>query len=323
MKRYLITGGAGFIGSNFIRYMLEKYPDCAVVNYDQLTYAANPETLDGLSGNDQYSFVRGNICDKTLLAETINKFGVDTLVHFAAETHVDTSITSPGQFVITNVLGTQALLDVANQFHLRFHHVSTDEVYGSLGKSGKFHEKRRYHPRSPYSASKAGSDHLVQAYHETYGLATTLSHCSNNYGPYQFTEKVIPLFVTHLIDGRKVPLYGSGENIRDWIHVRDHCRAIDLILEKGRIGEDYCIGGDCELSNLDLTRRILKAFGKDDSFIEYVVDRKGHDFRYALSSEKIKNRLGWKPEYSFEEGLRETIEWYKNNESWWRRKLEQ
>ncbi len=317
MKTCLITGGAGFIGSNFVHYMLDKHPDYVLINYDKLTYAGNVDNIKDIGKNPQHLFIRGDICDKKLLSKTVEKREVDMIVHFAAESHVDNSIKEPGQFVITNVLGTQALLDVAKEFDLRFHHISTDEVFGSLGKTGKFNEETRYDPRSPYSASKAASDHLVRAYHETYKLRATISNCTNNYGPYQHPEKVIPLFITNLIQGKKVPLYGKGENIRDWLHVNDHCMAVDMILHNGKIGETYCVGGDCELTNLELTKKILNAFGKGDDFIDYVADRLGHDLRYAIDFSKIKNDLGWKPEYSFEKGLKETIEWYKNNKSWW------
>lgn len=317
MKTCLVTGGAGFIGSNFVHYMLEKHPDYSIINYDKLTYAGNIDNLKDIGKNPKHIFIRGDICDKQLLSKTVKKHEVDAIIHFAAESHVDNSIKEPGQFVITNVLGTQALLDVAKEFDLRFHHISTDEVFGTLGKTGKFNEQTRYNPRSPYSASKAASDHLVMAYHETYKLRTTISNCSNNYGPYQYPEKVIPLFITNLIEGKKVPLYGKGENIRDWLHVNDHCRAIDMILHDGKNGEVYCLGGDCELTNLQLTKKILNAFGKGEEAIDYVADRPGHDLRYAIDFSKIKNELGWKPEYSFEKGLKETIEWYKNNKSWW------
>ena len=240
-------------------------------------------------------------------------------MHFAAESHVDRSILKSDEFVRTNILGTQILLDAALRNNgKRFHHISTDEVFGSLGKEGKFNEKTPYAPHSPYSASKAGSDHLVRAYYDTHKLPITISNCSNNYGPYQFPEKLITLFITNLIEGKKVPIYGSGENIRDWIHVLDHCEAIDLILHKGKIGETYCVGGDSELSNIEITRKILREFGEGDEMIEYVEDRKGHDFRYAIDFSKIKDELGWFPKISFDDGLRKTIEWYKNNEDWWK-----
>ena len=315
--KLLVTGGAGFIGSNFILYILKKYPDYEIINLDKLTYAGNKENLNDVKNDSRYKFVLGDICNKALVDAIVKE--VDVIVHFAAESHVDRSILKSDEFVRTNVLGTQVLLDSAlRNENKRFHHISTDEVFGSLGKEGKFSEKTYYNPHSPYSASKAASDHLVRAYFDTFKLPITISNCSNNYGPYQFPEKLIPLFITNLIDNKKVPIYGKGENVRDWVHVYDHNDAVDLILHKGKIGETYCIGGDSELRNIDITKIILEAFGKGEEMMEYVEDRKGHDLRYAIDFSKIKNELGWFPRKDFQQGLKETIDWYKNNEFWWR-----
>ncbi len=315
--RLLVTGGCGFIGSNFILQILKKYPDYNIINLDKLTYAGNKENLKSLEGDSRYKFVQGDVCDKELVDQLVKE--VDAIVHFAAESHVDRSVLYADQFVKTNVLGTQVLLDAAlRNGKKRFHHISSDEVFGELGEEGKFSEKTPYDPGSPYSASKAASDHLVRAYFATFGLPITISNCSNNYGPYQFPEKLIPLFVTNLIDGKKVPVYGEGLNVRDWIHVWDHNEAVDLILHKGKIGETYCIGGDAEMQNIKITKLLLNEFGLGDEMIENVPDRKGHDFRYAIDFTKIKNDLGWNPKRTFEEGLKETIRWYKENESWWR-----
>lgn len=315
--RILVTGGCGFIGSNFILQMLNKYPDYEIINLDKLTYAGNIENLKSLENDSRYKFVEGDICDKDLVDSLVKD--VDAIVHFAAESHVDRSILHADEFVKTNVIGTQTLLDAARRHgNKRFHHVSTDEVFGALGKEGKFSEITPYNPHSPYSASKAGSDHLVRAYYDTYGLPITISNCSNNYGPYQFPEKLIPLFVTNLIDDKKVPVYGEGLNVRDWIHVHDHNEAVDLILHKGKIGETYCLGGDAEKTNIEITMKLLSAFNKGEESITHVEDRKGHDFRYAIDFTKIKTELGWMPKHTFEEGLDETIKWYKDNEDWWR-----
>lgn len=317
--KFLITGGAGFIGSNFIQYVLEKYPDDSVVNLDLLTYAGNSENLRTIEDNLNYKFVKGDICDKELVNDLVKD--VDVIVHFAAESHVDRSIADAAPFVRTNVLGTQILLDAAlRNGKKRFHHISTDEVFGDLGIDDSwFNENTVYSPHSPYSASKAASDHLVRVYFYTHGLPITISNCSNNYGPYQYPEKVIPLFITNLIEKKKVPLYGAGMNIRDWLYVKDHCRAIDLILRKGRIGETYCVGGESEISNLELTKKIIFKMGFGEDMISYVTDRLGHDRRYAINCEKIKNELSWTPEHDFEKGIEETIDWYKNNEKWWKR----
>ncbi len=317
-KRLLVTGGCGFIGSNFIRLMLRKHPDYAIVNLDKLTYAGNLDNLKDVEHNHRYSFVKGDICDKALVNRLVKD--IDIIVHFAAETHVDRSIESADVFVKTNVLGTFTLLDAALRHGgKRFHHISTDEVFGALGKTGKFSEKTPYDPHSPYSASKAASDHLVRAYYDTHRLPITISNCSNNYGPYQYPEKLIPLFVTNLMEGKKVPVYGKGLNVRDWIYVDDHNEAVDTILHKGTIGETYCIGGDSEMKNIEITRRLLKEFHVGDEMIEYVEDRKGHDFRYAIDYSKIKHELGWTPQHDFKQGLKATISWYKNHVGWWKK----
>lgn len=317
--KLLVTGGAGFIGANFIYYWMRNYPGDKIVNLDALTYAGNLENLKDLESNPNYKFVRGDICDEKLVDELVKD--VDVIVHFAAESHVDRSILGSEEFVRTNVEGTRVLLEAAkNNGGKRFHHVSTDEVFGSLGKGdAAFSEKTPYDPRSPYSASKAASDHLVRAYFHTHNLPITISNCSNNYGPYQFPEKLIPLFVTNLIEGKKIPVYGKGDNIRDWIHVDDHNRGVDLILKKGKIGETYCLGGNSEKTNLEITHKILELMGKGDEMIEYVQDRKGHDKRYAIDFSRAKKELGWEPQISFEEGLKKTVEWYRNNEDWWKK----
>lgn len=314
--RLLVTGGCGFIGSNFILYILKKYPSYEIINLDKLTYAGNKKNLESLKDSKRYTFVKGDICDKKLVNSLVSK--VDIIVHFAAESHVDRSINDSDPFIMTNIIGTKILLDAAlNTGRKRFHHISTDEVFGDLKEEGKFSENTPYNPHSPYSASKASSDHLVRAYYHTYGLPITISNCSNNYGPYQFPEKLIPLFITNLIEGRKVPVYGEGKNIRDWIFVDDHNEAVDMIIHKGKIGETYCIGGNCELRNIDITKIILKEFDKDENMITYVQDRKGHDFRYAINFSKITKELGWKPKHKFKQGLKETIEWYRKNPEWW------
>jgi len=316
--KLLVTGGAGFIGSNFIKYILNKYPDYSVVNLDILTYAGNLENLKEAKNNPGYKFVKGDICDREL-ADSLVK-DIDAIVHFAAESHVDRSILDASPFIKTNVLGTQVLLEAARAKDVRFHHVSTDEVFGSLGPDDEpFNENTPYGPRSPYSASKAASDHLVRAYFHTHNLPITISNCTNNYGPYQFPEKFIPLFVTNLLEGKKVPLYGDGLNVRDWLYTEDHCRAIDAVLHRGKIGETYCVGGNCEKTNIEIAKTILKLLDKDESSIEPVKDRLGHDRRYAMSIKKISEELGWQPEVNFEEGLQKTIEWYKNNENWWQK----
>ena len=316
--KILITGGAGFIGSNFIHYILAKRPDDDVINLDKLTYAGNLDNLRSVENNPRYRFVKGDICDKDLVSNLASE--VSLIVHFAAESHVDRSIMDSGDFIKTNVEGTRILLDAALSKDVRFHHISTDEVYGSLQPNDPpFSEATPYDPRSPYSASKAASDHLVRAYFHTHKLPITISNCSNNYGPFQFPEKLIPLFITNLIEGKKVPVYGDGLNIRDWLYVEDHCVAIDLIIRKGMIGETYNIGGNCEKSNLDITKKILQLMGQGEEMIEYVKDRKGHDRRYAMNIEKINKELGWQPKIGFEEGIKQTINWYKENKEWWKK----
>ena len=313
--KLLVTGGAGFIGSNFIHYWLKKYPDDKIVNLDALTYAGNVDNLKNLPNKENYQFVLGNICDPQMVNEVMQE--VDLVVHFAAESHVDNSIIDSTPFVRTNVLGTQVLLDAAlKQGKKRFHHISTDEVFGSLGPNEPpFNEHTPYDPRSPYSASKAGADHLVRAYWHTHNLPITISNCSNNYGPRQHREKLIPLFITNLLQNKPVPLYGTGQNIRDWLYVEDHCRAIDFIIKKGKIGETYLIGGkgnkEKEVTNLELAKKLINLLGKDASLIEYAEDRKGHDFRYAIDDSKLRSELGWQPQVNFAEGLNKTIEWHK------------
>jgi dTDP-glucose 4,6-dehydratase len=317
--KLLVTGGAGFIGSNFIHYWLNKYQDDKIVNLDLLTYAGNLENLKSLENNPNYSFIQGDIADSEVVKKAMK--GVDVVVHFAAESHVDRSIADSSAFMRTNVEGTRVLLEEARRLGgVRFHHISTDEVFGALDLDrGKFSEHTAYDPRSPYSASKAASDHLVRAYFHTHNLPITISNCSNNYGPYQYPEKLIPLFVTNLIEGKKLPVYGQGKNVRDWIYVDDHNRGIDLILKKGRIGETYCLGGNSERSNLEITHEILKIMDKGEEMIEYVKDRPGHDLRYAIDFSKIKEELSWEPVYNFAKGLEETIAWYRDNEEWWRK----
>jgi len=317
--KILVTGGAGFIGSNFIIYWMKNHPDDHIINLDKLTYAGNLENLKSFEENPNYQFIHGDICDPSIVGKAAE--GIDTIVHFAAESHVDRSILKPADFVETNVTGTQVLLDAALKFDIqRFHHVSTDEVFGSLelDAPNKFNERTNYNPRSPYSASKAASDHLVRAYFHTYNLPITISNCSNNFGPYQFPEKIIPLAITNLLENKKVPVYGDGLYVRDWLYVEDHCKAIDLIIKKGKIGETYCVGGLTEdINNLSVIKKIIKILGKDDSYIEFVKDRPGHDRRYAIDWSKIKENLGWNPLHSFDEWLEKTAEWYKENVKWW------
>lgn len=315
--KLLVTGGAGFIGSNFVHYVLKAHPDYDVVTLDDLTYAGNLENLKAAEGNARHRFVKGDITDVALVDGLVSE--CDIVVHFAAESHVDRSIVDPGVFVETNVHGTYVLLEAARKYGKRFHHVSTDEVFGALTPDAKpFDEETAYDPRSPYSASKAASDHLVRAYFHTYGLPVTISNCSNNYGPYHFPEKLIPLAITNLLEGKSVPVYGDGLQVRDWLYVEDHCRAIDMILEKGKIGETYCIGGNGEKENIWIVKKLLELLGKNESMIEYVKDRPGHDRRYAINFDKIKNELGWEPSVTLEEGLAQTVEWFKQNENWWK-----
>jgi len=315
--KLLVTGGAGFIGSNFIHYWLVKYPNDSIINLDLLTYAGNLENLSDIENNANYKFVQGDICDAELVNSLVKE--VDVIVHFAAESHVDRSILNSADFIRTNVEGTRVLLEAAkNNGNKRFHHISTDEVYGALSfDSPKFSETTPYDPRSPYSASKASSDHLVRAYYHTHGLPITISNCSNNYGPYQHPEKLIPRFITNLIEGKNVTVYGEGRNIRDWIHVDDHNRGVDLILKNGKIGETYCLGGNSERSNIDMTHDILNLMNCGEDRIDYVADRLGHDLRYAIDYSKAKAEIGFEPQISLKEGLSATIDWYKNNHSWW------
>lgn len=319
--KLLVTGGAGFIGSNFIHYWMEKYPEDSIVNLDALTYAGNLENLKSVENLPNYKFVKADISDKEKINEIISGEKPDVIVHYAAESHVDRSILGPEEFVRTNVLGTFNLLESARQNgNIRFHHVSTDEVFGSLGPNEPaFNETTPYDPKSPYSASKASSDHLVRAYFHTFDLPITISNCANNYGPFHFPEKLIPLFITNLIENKKIPLYGNGMAVRDWLFVEDHSKAIDLILQKGKIGETYCIGGSCEKTNKEIAHIILEALEKGEEMIEFVADRKGHDLRYGIDSSKIQNELDWKPKTSFEEGIKKTVTWYKENENWWKK----
>ncbi len=313
--KIIVTGGAGFIGSCFIRHILNKYKDYKVINLDALTYAGNIENLDDIKDNKNYTFVHGNICDKRLVRDLTAD--ADCIVNFAAESHVDRSITGPEIFIETNVKGTLNLLQSAKECGIqRYLQVSTDEVYGSLGKTGYFYETTPISPNSPYSASKASADMLVRAYYETYKLPVLITRCSNNYGPYQYPEKLIPFFISKLLKGEKVPVYGDGLNVRDWLFVYDHCSAIDTVLHNGKIGEVYNIGGHNEKTNMEITKLILNAMGKDESSIEYVKDRLGHDRRYAISNDKIQKELGWSPSVTFEEGIKLTIDWYLNNQEW-------
>jgi dTDP-glucose 4,6-dehydratase len=315
-KTLLVTGGCGFIGSNFIRYILNKYPGYKIINLDKLTYAGNPDNLKEFENDPRYKLVIGDICNKELVNEIVKE--VDIIVHFAAESHVDLSIFDSRKFIETNVLGTQTLLEAAKiNGRKRFHHISTDEVYGVCLGNNKFSESTPYSPRNPYSASKAGSDHLVMAYYYTHNLPVTISNCSNNYGPYQYPEKLFARAITNLLTGEKIILYGDGKGIRDWIYVEDHCRAIDLIIHKGNIGSTYCIGGNCEKLNIEIANAILSYLGISEENIEYVSERPGADSRYAIDFSKIKKELGWEPKTNFEEGVKKTVEWYKENKQWW------
>lgn len=318
--KLLVTGGAGFIGSNFILYWMKNHPDDKIVNLDALTYAGNLENLVRVQNNHNYSFVKGDIIDAEVVYKTME--GVDWVVHFAAESHVDRSISDPEVFLKSNILGTHVLLESALKSKVaRFHHVSTDEVYGSLeiDDTRKFDESSLYDPRSPYSASKAGSDHLVRAYFHTYQLPITITNCSNNYGPYQHPEKLIPLTITNLSESKKVPVYGDGLNVRDWLYVEDHASAIDVVLRDGKVGETYCVGGmDQDISNIDIVKKIIALMNADESSIEFVEDRKGHDRRYAVDWSKIKNELGWAPKNDLDTYLETTIDWYKSNVDWWK-----
>lgn len=315
----LVTGGAGFIGSNFVRHILTNYPDDLVVNLDLLTYAGNIRNLDDLQEKPKHMFMQGNIANGELAEHLIQKHQIDAIVNFAAESHVDRSILRPSIFIETNVQGTLALLEVAKACGIgKYLQVSTDEVYGSLGPEGYFTEETPLAPNSPYSASKASADLLVRAYHETYGLNVNITRCSNNYGPYHFPEKLIPLLITNGMDGQDLPIYGDGKNIRDWLHVTDHCAAIDLVLRKGRPGEVYNVGGHNERTNNEIAEIIVAKLGLPKKQVKHVQDRLGHDRRYAIDPRKLETELGWKPKYTFNTGIVETIEWYVNNEDWWR-----
>ncbi|WP_288192977.1 dTDP-glucose 4,6-dehydratase [uncultured Methanobrevibacter sp.] len=315
MTTVLVTGGAGFIGSNFLRYMVNKYPNYDFINLDALTYCGNLENLKDIEDKDNYSFVKGNVCDRELVNGIAEN--VDYIVHFAAESHVDRSIEDPGIFIKSNILGTQTLLDASKKNDIRkFLQVSTDEVYGSLGPEGYFTEQTPLQANSPYSASKAGADLMVRAYHNTFDLPVNITRCSNNYGPYQFPEKLIPLMISNAIENKELPVYGDGKNIRDWLHVYDHCTGIDLVLHKGKAGEVYNIGGHNERANIDIVKLILNELDKPESLIKFVSDRLGHDRRYAIDSSKIRRDLGWRPKYTFEDGIIETIHWYLDNQDW-------
>lgn len=333
MKKILVTGGCGFIGSNYIHQVFEKGRDIHLVNLDKMTYAGNIHNLNGIP-DTFHTFVEGDICDADLVKSLFEKYQFDAVVHFAAESHVDRSIEGPAEFIQTNVVGTLNLLEQSRLFYqhsnsdnFRFLHISTDEVYGSLGEHGKFQETTPYDPSSPYSASKAGSDHLVRAWNRTFGLPILITNCSNNYGSYQFPEKLIPLMIINCLHGKPLPVYGKGENVRDWLYVRDHCEAIHSVLTTGTVGETYNIGGNNEIKNIEVVTTICSLLDEispkeDDSqysdLITYVRDRPGHDFRYAINANKINSELGWSPQESFETGIRKTIQWYLDNESWWR-----
>jgi len=318
--KLLVTGGAGFIGSNFVQYMHETYPDLEIVNLDKLSYAGNLENLASLEGSPRHKFVKLDICESEKVEELIAAEQPDAVVNFAAESHVDRSIQGPEVFVQTNVQGTLSLLEASRKAGVPlFLQISTDEVYGTLGETGYFTESSPIRPNSPYAASKAGADHLVRAYHKTYGMDTRITRCSNNYGPYQFPEKLIPLMMTNAMEGRPLPVYGDGLHVRDWIYVTDHCRALDLVLRKGRAGEIYNIGGVEQKTNLEVVRTIIEAVEADESLIRFVPDRPGHDRRYAIDSSKLRQELGWKPLVKFAEGIKKTLQWYKSNSGWWQR----
>ena len=320
--KLLVTGGAGFIGANFIFYMLENHPEDEIVCLDALTYAGNLETLESVLEHPKFRFVKGDVADREAVFSLFEEEGFDTVVNFAAESHVDRSIEDPGIFLKTNILGTQVLMDASREYGVRrYHQVGTDEVYGDLPLDRPdlfFTETTPITASSPYSASKASADLLVMAYHRTFGLPVTISRCSNNYGPYQFPEKLIPLMIANALADKELPVYGTGENVRDWLYVEDHCRAIDLILREGRVGEVYNIGGHNEKNNLEVVKTILKQVGKPESLITFVGDRKGHDLRYAIDPTKIHEELGWLPETKFDDGIRRTIDWYLENEPWWK-----
>lgn len=319
MKNILVTGGAGFIGSNFVHYMLDKHPDYTIINLDLLTYAGNIHNLDDVIDNPRHIFVKGNITNRELVSYLVEKYSIDAFVNFAAESHVDRSILNPSIFVETNVQGTLALLDVAKKYEIqKYLQVSTDEVYGSLGSTGYFTEETPLAPNSPYSASKTSADLLVRSYYETYDMNVNITRCSNNYGPYHFPEKLIPLMISNALDGKNLPIYGDGMNVRDWLHVYDHCQAIDLVLHKGKKGEVYNVGGHNERTNNEIVDIIIEKLQVSPDLKVYVEDRLGHDKRYAIDPTKLETELGWKPKYTFETGIVETIDWYLANESWWR-----
>lgn len=336
MDTYFVTGGCGFIGSNFIQLIHASVPDAQIINLDKLTYAGNPANLSDIENSERYHFVKGDICDAAVVAKIFNDYKPAFVVNFAAESHVDRSISGPGEFIKTNILGTYTLLNQSLEYFnllsdtaqkaFRFHHVSTDEVYGSLGKHGYFTEQTPYDPSSPYSASKASSDHLVRAWHRTFELPVLITNCSNNYGPYQFPEKLIPLMILNCLDGKSLPVYGDGQNVRDWLYVEDHCEAILHVIKMGTVGETYNIGGNNEIRNLEIVETIcdildeVRPSGAGDTYrklITFVKDRPGHDFRYAIDAGKIKNELGWVPKHTFRTGIRDTINWYLENETWW------
>jgi dTDP-glucose 4,6-dehydratase len=318
--KLLVTGGAGFIGANFVLYWMKNHPEDFIVNLDKLTYAGNLENLKEVEKNSHYTFIHGDICDDLTVEKAMKD--VDIVVHFAAESHNDRAIMDPDIFVKTNVIGTHTLLRIARKNKVkRFHHISTDEVFGHIeaDSSKRWTEESPYEPRSPYSASKAGSDHLVRAYFHTYGLPITITNCTNNFGPYQFPEKYLPLAITNVLEGKKIPVYSPGNQVRDWLYVEDHCRAIDVVLQKGTIGETYLVGSEHrEYPNLEVAHLLLKILGKDEESIDMIKDRPGHDVKYAVDASKIK-KLGWKPKYSFEDWLKKTVQWYVENEDWWKR----
>lgn len=319
--KILVTGGAGFIGSNFIQYWLAKYPEDEIVNFDLLTYAGHPESLKSVENNPRYSFIKGDITDSEAVDKAVSK--VDAIIHFAAESHVDRSILDPLIFTKTNIIGTQTLLEAAKKYGIKkFHHVSTDEVFGALPLESdtKFNEDTRYNPHSPYAASKAASDHVVRAYFDTFGVPVTITNCSNNFGPYQDPEKFMPRMITNLLTGQKVKVYGDGKYVRDWLHVLDHCKAIDLVFHKAAPGSTYCVGGMTkDVNNLEVAQKVIKILGKNETdSIEFVQDRPGHDRRYAVDWTKINKDLGWEPEHDFDSWLEKTVEWYKDNEDWWK-----
>jgi len=316
--KLLVTGGAGFIGSNFIRYILREYPDYEIVNLDKLTYAGNLDNLKDIEGSERYEFVKGDVCDEKIVDEIVGK-GVDAILNYAAESHVDRSITGPKDFIMTEVIGTYTLLEAAKKHGVgKYVQISTDEVYGSIDE-GAFTEETPYAPNSPYSASKAGGDHLCRAYHVTYGMPVIVTHSCNVYGPYQYPEKIIPLFATNILRGKKVPLYGDGKNVREWLYTEDHCRVVDKILHKGKAGDVYNIGSGYEITNIELTRMVLDELSVGDEAIEYVEDRLGHDRRYAIDFTKLRKELGWEPEYTFNDALADTVKWYQENKWWWKK----